>query len=76
MTVPGNGYTAAPGSVVYMVPQGYALPPNYGVPVQAGQGYPQQVMAQAHYNQGMVGDGGQHHLPGGEPPSYQPLSAK
>jgi len=75
MTVPGTVHMPPPppGTMVYMVPQGYAPPPNYGVPVQAGHAHPQQVMAPAYFNQGMSVQGGQYQAqaPGKEPPSYQ-----
>eukprot|EP00091_Calanus_sinicus_P005511 TRINITY_DN15954_c0_g1_i1.p1 TRINITY_DN15954_c0_g1~~TRINITY_DN15954_c0_g1_i1.p1 ORF type:complete len:148 (-),score=16.43 TRINITY_DN15954_c0_g1_i1:20-463(-) len=63
MTVPATGYTPVqvPAGMVYMVPQGYAPPPNYGVPMHAGQVQPQMVATPAgHFNNAMVGDAGQH----------------
>ena len=74
MTVPATGYSPVqvPAGMVYMVPQGYAPPPNYGVPMHAGQVLPQQVAAPpGHFNNGMVGDVGQYQAPGQAPPSYQ-----
>merc|ERR1719341_2859223 len=63
MTVPATGYTPVqvPAGTVYMLPQGYAPSPNYGVPMHAGQVKPSQVAAPVgHFNNGMVGDAGQY----------------
>ena len=79
MTVPATGYSPVkvPVGMVDMVPQGYALPPNYGVPMYAGNVLPQQeATPSGHFNTGMVGDAGQYQVPGQAPPSYQGSKGK
>jgi len=66
---PGNT-TAPPGSVVYMVPQGYTMPPNTGVLGYPAQGQHQLVHAQQPYQVDMSGAGASHQAMRNQPPEY------
>ena len=74
-TQPGTVYAAGnsiapPGSVVYVVPQGYTMPHNTGVVGYPTQGQHQLVSGPQPQHVIMPVAGGQHQASGIQPPEY------
>jgi len=70
-TVHAAGHTTAPpGSVVYMVPQGYSMPPNAGLLAYPAQGQHQLVHAPQPQQVVMPGAGALHQAMEDQPPEY------
>merc|ERR1719369_1898314 len=70
-TVHAAGHTTAPpGSVVYMVPQGYSMPPNTGLLAYPAQGQHQLVHAPQPQQVVMPGAGALHQAMEDQPPEY------